>query len=79
MTTQHICPICGVVMYESGGQFRTWAKRLFRAFLMTWLFGSFILFFFNPHPSVIVWLLPVFFILDGVLSFCKGFWEGFRN
>lgn len=32
MKTQHLCPYCGTVQYESGGGIRTWFKILLLIF-----------------------------------------------
>lgn len=36
MKTQHMCPLCGVVMYETGGGIRTWPKLIFFLFVMAY-------------------------------------------
>lgn len=48
--TQHICPFCGHIQYETGGQMRPWAKAL------AWLLAL---------PIVVHILLSVLGLLPG--------------
>lgn len=39
-STQHVCPLCGVVMFETGGEIRTEIKLVALAIITIFAFGA---------------------------------------
>ena len=72
--TQHLCPICGSVMYESGGEIRTQCKVivlfvLFLYCIVTLLDGAF---------SQFIWLF-IAFLFVSILAFPRMSGKVARN
>jgi ribosomal protein S27E len=62
--TQHICPICGTVMYETGGEIKTQYKALALAVIAIFAIGA-----LQEGKVTLFLLLSVAFIVTGVLAF----------